>query len=328
MKTLEQDHSNNLSTKSENLKQNRFKLLLETTLGPIILKHLHDDKVIEIMLNPDGKLVIDYLGGDKIVTNDIIPISQASRILKLIATHSETIVTSEQPSLAAELPIKKSRFQGWLPPVVSQASFAIRKRAVKIFTLDDYVKNKIITEKIQTNLIAAIKNKKNIIVIGGTGSGKTTFSNALLAEMSKSDDRILILEDLPELQCSSKDHVAMVTTSQVSMRDLVKGSLRMRPDRIIVGEVRDGTALDLLKAWNTGHPGGLCTIHANSAKGGVNRLRDLMLEAVENIPNSLITEAVDILVFIERTKNGSRKIKDIVELTGVKNNEFIFKSIN
>ena len=311
----------------ENIKTQRFKTLLETTLGPIILNHLYDDKVIEIMLNPDGHLVIDYLGGDKIVTNDIIPLSQASRILKLIATHSETVVTSDQPSLAAELPIKNARFQGWLPPVVTQASFAIRKRAVKIFTLDDYVKNNIITNNIKKNLITAINNRKNIIVIGGTGSGKTTFSNALLAEMSKSDDRILILEDLPELQCTSDDHVSMVTTSMVSMRDLVKGSLRMRPDRIIVGEVRDGTALDLLKAWNTGHPGGLCTIHANSAKGGVTRLRDLMLEVVENVPNSLITEAVDILVFIEKTKDGSRKIKEVLELAGVKNNEFLFNKI-
>ena len=96
---------------TESIKTQRFKTLLETTLGPIILKHLYDDKVIEIMLNPDGHLVIDYLGGDKVVTNDIIPLSQASRILKLIATHSETVVTSEQPSLAAELPIKNARFQ-------------------------------------------------------------------------------------------------------------------------------------------------------------------------------------------------------------------------
>lgn len=321
--------NNNINNNiSDNIKSQRFAKLLETTLGPVILNHLYDDKVIEIMLNPDGHLVIDYLGGEKIVTDDMIPLSQASRILKLIATHSETVVTSEQPSLAAELPIKNARFQGWLPPVVTQASFAIRKRAVKIFTLDDYVKSDIITKSIKNKLIDAIKNRKNIIVIGGTGSGKTTFSNALLAEMSKSDDRILILEDLPELQCKSKDHVGMVTTTMVSMRDLVKGSLRMRPDRIVVGEVRDGTALDLLKAWNTGHPGGLCTVHANSAKGGVYRLRDLMLEVVANVPNSLITEAIDILVFIEKTKDGSRKIKEILELTGVKNNELVFKALN
>lgn len=307
------------------VKDQRFLKLLETTLGPVILKYLNNDDVIEIMLNPDGHLVIDYLGGDKIVTDDIIPLAQSARILKLIATHSETTVTTDQPMLAAELPIKNARFQGWIPPVVAQATFAIRKRALKIFTLDDYVKSGILKQAVKNKLVKAIEARKNIIVIGGTGSGKTTFSNAVLAEIAKSDSRVLVLEDLPELQCSAADHVGMVTTDKVSMQDLVKGSLRMRPDRIVVGEVRDGSALDLLKAWNTGHPGGLCTIHANSVKGGIYRLRDLMLEVVNNVPSSLITESVDILVFIERGKDGSRKIKEVAELVGEKNGDFVLE---
>lgn len=322
---------------NQNTKNQRFMKLLETTLGPIILKYLHDDDIIEIMLNPNGKLVIEYLGNinnkdikynkqdNKIITGHTISLEQAERILKLIASHNDTVVTSDSPMLAAELPIKNARFQGWVPPVVARSSFAIRKRAIKIFSLDDYVKLGALTKTLKDKLTNAIDSRNNIIIIGGTGSGKTTFANAILAQMAKSNSRILILEDLPELQCDAADHVKMVTTNTVSMQDLVKGSLRMRPDRIVVGEVRDGSALDLLKAWNTGHPGGVCTIHANSVIGGLYRLRDLMLEVVHNVPSSLITEAVDILIFIEKTKDGSYKIKEISKLTGEKNGDFIIE---
>ncbi|MDA7742533.1 ATPase, T2SS/T4P/T4SS family, partial [Francisellaceae bacterium] len=162
--------------------------------------------------------------------------------------------------------------------------------------------------------------------VGGTGSGKTTFSNALLDILTGTDDRILVIEDLPELQVRVDDLVTMTTTSHVSMRDLVKGSLRMRPDRIIIGEVRDGAALDLLKAWNTGHPGGVCTIHANSVESVPYRLEDLIQEAVITVPRSLILQSVDLIVFISRDKAGKRKITDISELKGYENGEYILEA--
>ena len=143
-----------------------------------------------------------------------------------------------------------------MPPVALQPSFAIRVPAARVFRLEDYVGGTTMSEAAACALRRAVKSRQNILVVGGTGSGKTTLTNALLAEIANEDHRILILEDTRELQCAAKDCVSLRTQASVSMRDLVRSTLRLRPDRIVVGEVRGGEALDLLKAWSTGHPGG------------------------------------------------------------------------
>jgi P-type conjugative transfer ATPase TrbB len=297
----------------ENRTTRRHLDMLTTSFGEDIVMLLEDPDVIEIMLNPDGKLWAEAYGKGKYFTGIVFNAKQAANIIKLIAAYHQEIADYEHPEVACEIPQSRARFQGWLPPVVVAPAFTIRKRAVRIFTLDNYVEAESLTQEQANQLRAAIKNRQNILVAGGTASGKTTFVNALLYELKDCKDRVVVLEDLPELQITVADCVKLMTTSNISMRDLVKGVLRMRPDRIIIGEVRDGAALELLKAWNTGHPGGVCTIHANSPEATVSRLEDLVHEVVSIVPTHLIREAIDLIVFMQRNHEGKYKVASIAE---------------
>lgn len=289
--------------------------MLATSFGRDILNLLDDDDVIEIMLNPDGKLWAESYTKGKYFTQIVFNENRAANIIKLAAAYHQETVDNLHPEVSCELPGSNARFQGWLPPVAPAPTFTIRKRSTRIFTLEEYFTSGSITLDQMSLLKDHISNRKNILIAGGTSSGKTTFANALLNELKDSDDRIIILEDLPELQIKVKDYVKLTSTSSVSMRSLVKGILRMRPDRIIIGEVRDGAALELLKAWNTGHPGGICTIHANSPEATVSRLEDLVHEAVSSIPKNLIREAVDTIVFMKKNNQGRHAVSSITELT-------------
>ena len=204
-----------------------------------------------------------------------------------------------------------------MPPVVQAPCFSIRKGAVAVFTLDDYVKAGTMTKAQSEALKYAVTSRQNILIVGGTSSGKTTLANALLSQVSKTGDRVLILEDTRELQCEAKDTVALRTHGKnVTLADLVRSTLRLRPDRIIVGEVRGPEALDMLKAWNTGHPGGIATVHANSAKAGLSRIEQLILEGAQVVPRTLIAEAINVIVFISG-RGSKRRIETISRLTGV-----------
>lgn len=291
--------------------EQRHLIMLTTAFGAEIAAFMDDPDIIEIMLNPNGKLWTESLTAGKSFSGIMLDSQQSENIIKLVAASHHIIADSNNPEVACELPESGARFQGWLPPVVSSPSFTIRKRAIRIFSLDDYIKAGSLTKEEAKILSDAVKNHKNIMISGGTASGKTTFANALLNVLKDTRERIIVLEDLPELQVAAKDCVILRTSSTVSMRDLVKGILRMRPDRIIIGEVRDGAALDLLKAWNTGHPGGICTIHANSPEATLTRLEDLVHEVVTVVPKRLIKEAVDLIVFMQRDTKGRYKIADI-----------------
>jgi len=285
--------------------------MLATSFGDDITKLLRDDDIIEIMINPDGKLWADSLTRGKYFVGMTFGSDQTSNIIKLAAVHRNIVADYNHPDVACELPESGARFQGWLPPVVDRPAFTIRKKAICVFTLDDYLAAGSLSVEHAQILRDAIKNKKNILIAGSTASGKTTFANALLNELKDSNERIVVLEDLPELQITADDCVKLRTSNTISMRDLVKGSLRMRPDRIIVGEVRDGAALELLKAWNTGHPGGICTIHSNSSKSTLSRLEDLVQEAVTVVPKRLMKEAIDYIVYMQRHGNGKYKIESV-----------------
>lgn len=313
--------------KSHEIVSGRKLNMLKTAFGDQVLEYLYDDTTIEIMLNPDGRVHYEKLGEGKQISNIILTPQQAENIVKLVAAYKNGVADEKNPEVATDLPFGGARFQGWLPPVVHQATFSIRRRAKSIFTLDEYVKQGALTQTQSDYLKRAVLERKNIIIVGGTGSGKTTFANALLDVLHGADDRILVLEDLPELQVRVDDLVDMTTSTYVSMHDLVKGSLRMRPDRIIIGEVRDGAALDLLKAWNTGHPGGICTLHANSAESTPYRLEDLIQEAVVTVPRNLILQAIDLITFIQRDKKGIRRITDIMELVGFDGEKYQLKSV-
>lgn len=308
--------------------KNRYLEMLATSLGPDIMGLLEDSQVIEIMLNPDGHLWVERLAEGKSFTGVVIPPEQSENIVKLVASYKNEVAGIHNPSVSTEIPFHSARFQGWLPPVVNQPTFAIRKRATHVFTLADYQKTGALSAAAVAYLKKAVLARKNIIVVGGTGSGKTTFANALLALLKDSDDRMLVLEDLPELQIEARDVVMMTTTPKVTMRDLVKGCLRMRPDRIIIGEVRDGAALELLKAWNTGHPGGLCTLHANSVESTPLRLEDLIQESVITVPRNLILQAIDVVVFMDRNAQGLRCVQAIAKLDGYDRGGYILTKVD
>ncbi|SEE64941.1 type IV secretion system protein VirB11 [Rhizobiales bacterium GAS188] len=291
--------------------------MLRTALGPEISAWLADPSVVEVMLNPDGCLWVDRLKGGLCDTGAHLSATDGERIIRLVAHHVGAEVHAGAPRLSAELPETGERFEGLMPPVVAAPSFAIRKPAVAVFTLDDYVAAGIMTASQADVLQLAVAKRRNVLVAGGTSTGKTTLVNALLAEVAKTDDRVVLIEDTRELQCKSPNLVSLRTKDGVaSLSDLVRSSLRLRPDRIPIGEVRGAEALDLLKAWGTGHPGGVGTIHAGSALGALRRLEQLIQEAVITVPRALIAETID-LIAVLAGRGSERKLVEVALVKGL-----------
>ena len=291
--------------------------MLRTALGPAIAQFLEDPATVEVMLNPDGRLWIDRLSEGLSDTGERLSAADGERIIRLVAHHVGAEVHAGSPRVSAELPETGERFEGLLPPVVVAPAFAIRKPAVAVFSLDDYVAAGIMSADQATVLRVAVAERKNILVAGGTSTGKTTLTNALLAEVAKTADRVVIIEDTRELQCRAENLVAMRTKDGVAtLSDLVRSSLRLRPDRIPIGEVRGAEALDLLKAWGTGHPGGVGTIHAGTAIGALRRLEQLIQEAVVTVPRALIAETID-LIAVLAGRGASRRLAELARVEGL-----------
>jgi type IV secretion system protein TrbB len=304
----------------------RLRTMLRTAMGEGLATALGDPAVLEILVNPDGAIRFDCAGKGRVVSDKTMTQADAERIIRLVASHVRSDINPDSPIVSAELPLGPDgaggeRFEGLLPPVARGPCFSIRKPAVRVFTLADYVIAGVISPPQAAILRQAILHRQNILVAGGTSSGKTTLTNALLAEVAEQDERVILIEDTRELRCAAPDVVELRTRpGHVTMGDLVRSTLRLRPDRIIVGEVRGAEALDLLKAWNTGHPGGIATLHANSARGALYRLEQLIQEAVTHIPRALIAEAVDLIVFIRGANaftGQPRHVADIVEVDGL-----------
>lgn len=300
----------------------RRRTMLRTAMGPAITGALADPLVVEVMVNPDGALRLDRLGEGRVDTGVRLEPTQVERIVRLVASHVRAEVHADRPIVSAELPphgdgLAGERFEGILPPVATAPCFSIRKPAVRVHTLADYVGDGIMPAASAQLLAQAVVDRRNILVVGGTSSGKTTLANALLAELVAVDERVILIEDTRELQCAVPDCVPLRTRpGSVGMADLVRSALRLRPDRIIVGEVRGPEALDMLKAWNTGHPGGIATVHANSARSALYRLEQLVQEAVITVPRHMIAEAIDLVVFIAGRGLG-RRVDAIAELAGL-----------
>ncbi len=291
--------------------------MLRTALGPAIAGFLGDASVVEVMLNPDGRLWIDRLSEGLSDTGERLSAADGERIVRLVAHHVGAEVHTGNPRVSAELPETGERFEGLLPPVVAAPAFAIRKPAVAVFTLQDYVVAGTMTADQAEILRQAVADRRNILVAGGTSTGKTTLTNALLAEVSKTSDRVVLIEDTRELQCAAPNLVAMRTKDGVAtLSDLVRSSLRLRPDRIPIGEVRGAEALDLLKAWGTGHPGGIGTIHAGTALGALRRLEQLIQEAVITVPRALIAETID-LVAVLSGRGSTRRLAELGRIEGL-----------
>ena len=295
----------------------RRRAMLRTAMGSAIGAALADPVVIEVMVNPDGSLRLDRLGEGRVDTGERLQAAEVERIIRLVASHVRVEVHAGNPVVSAELPETGERFEGLLPPVALAPCFAIRKPAARVYTLDDYVAGRVMGPLQAETLRTAVAERCNLLIAGGTSSGKTTLANALLAEMAKADERVVIIEDTRELQCAATDCVALRTKSGVvSLADLVRSTMRLRPDRIVVGEVRGPEALDMLKAWNTGHPGGIATVHANSAHAALYRLEQLIQEAVVTVPRQLVAQAIDLVVFI-RGRGEARRVESIARVEGL-----------
>ena len=300
----------------------RRRAMLRTAMGPEIASALADPRTQEIMVNPDGALRLDRLGEGRIDTGVRIPPAQVERIIRLVASHARAEIHGDRPVISAELPPHAEgrageRFEGVLPPVSEAPCFSIRKPAERLHLLEDYVAEGIMPAEAARLLRTAVADRLNILVAGGTSSGKTTLANALLAEMASVDTRVILIEDTRELQCPLPDTVALRTRAgAASMTDLVRSTMRLRPDRIVVGEVRGPEALDMLKAWNTGHPGGIATVHANSARAALTRIEQLVQEAVVTVPRQLIAEAIDIIVFIAG-RGAGRRVAAVARVGGL-----------
>ena len=287
-----------------------------------------DPSVVEVMLNPDGTVWTDRLGKGMQYLCDMSDV-QALQMLGTVAHMLGTVINADNPKVEGELPGDGSRVEGVIPPVVPRPSFNLRKKASAVFSLEEYVKSgRALAEDIEI-LREAVRKRKNILVVGGTGTGKTTFVNAIINEIRllTPQHRLLILEDTQELQCAAENFVAMRTNDNISMQDLLKITMRQRPDRIIIGEVRGKEALDMIKAWNTGHPGGVCTVHANDARAGLLRIEQLISEVSQASMRDLVAEAIDIVVFLVRDPKIGPKLSELISVEGVKDGDYVFRDM-
>ncbi|NIM63948.1 MAG: P-type conjugative transfer ATPase TrbB, partial [Acidobacteria bacterium] len=270
-------------TDAKAVRDERLRKKLERELGPTILEALADAAVLEVMVNGDGQVWCDRLGDGMALLPDRFSPERAESLVGTVASLLDSVANSQRPIVEGELPFFDFRFEGLVPPVVARASFDIRKHASQVFTFEDYLAKNQLCREHAALLQKSIDEKHNIVITGGTGSGKTTFVNALLHEkVSRGDpnQRFVLLEDTRELRCDAHNKVALRTCEATDLTRLVRATMRLRPDAIIVGEVRGREALlDMLKAWNTGHPGGICTVHANSARAALSRLDQLVQEA-------------------------------------------------
>lgn len=324
----------------------RLDAKLRRELGETVLAALKDERCEDIVLNPDSRLWAkrQNAGFECIGT---MPATQAEMVLATIAAYRETVVSHVRPILETELPLDGSRFEGLVPPVVRRPIFAIRLRPKRVFTLDEYERGGILTEHADARnaqrrrdgfresvkglphaeiLRQAVVAKKNILIVGSTGSGKTTLVNAILDAMAKlaPRDRVISIEDTMELQCAVENSVDLRAVGSVTMLDCLRACMRLKPTRIVVGEVRGAEAHVMLKAWNTGHPGGVATVHANDALSGLVRLESLVAEATAAPQQSLIAEAVDLVVFIDEETSlaAGRKVRELLLVTGYENGRY------
>jgi type IV secretion system protein TrbB len=329
----------------------RLEVKLRREVGEQVLALLADDRTEDILLNPDSSLWVKRLG-ESFQYLGSMPAAQAASALSTIAAWRGTVLNHEHPILETELPLDGSRFEGIVAPVVRRPVFAIRLRPRRIFSLADYEAGGILTHredplnKLRRRhdfvgavrglphveiIRTAVKAKKNILVVGSTGSGKTTLVNAILDGLATltPDDRVISIEDTTELQCGVKNYLDLRAVGNVGMLDCLRACLRLKPTRIVVGEVRGAEAHTLLKAWNTGHPGGAATVHANDAMSGLIRLESLVAEATSSPQQALIAEAVDLVIFVdeESAVPAGRKVREVLLVTGYSNGEYAVERV-
>jgi P-type conjugative transfer ATPase TrbB len=297
-----------------------FRDSLCRALGPAVLDALADPDVTEIYVNPGGSLYLDTRSRGRVAAPARLSSEQVLRFLNLVGSRVPMVLNAGRPQIQAELPgdlFLGARLQGFIPPLAAAPSFNLRKPPSTVYSLDDYVLEGILSARHREALAEAVRERRNVLVAGGTASGKTTLVNAVLLEITTAfpRHRIVVLEDTVELRCAAPDHLALRTTDSLRLRDLVKAALRTSPDRIVVGEVRDEAALDLLDAWETGHPGGVATLHANDALAALHRLDRLAQRANAGPQAHLVGDAIHLVAMIA---GGSqrRQVTELVRVQG------------
>ncbi len=306
-------------------KQTRLQQKLWRELGDDIAEWLDSPNIIEVMLNPDGKLWYQDRELGLCHQGETMSSVRAMNLIGTIASLNDTLINEAHPILECELPELGHRFEALIPPIVEAPTFCIRKRAAHIYTLDDYIQQGILTTEQAAILCEAIHNRQTILVVGGPGTGKTTFANALLHAMTKFGDkteRIVILEDTRELQSSTPNTVFLQTSNTINFQQLLRATLRLRPDKICMGECRGAEMLTLLKCWNTGTPGGLATLHANSARAALIRIQEMVAESGSYPQPQLIAEAVNVIVSLSFHPTKGRQVNDILHVTGYSDQDF------
>lgn len=302
---------------AEQLKRLDFKLKRE--FGSYIVGALENPEVLEICVNSDGHIWVEEKTKRLYDTGCAIASENLMAALGTIAAMLGMELNESSSILEGRLPLNGSRIEGTVPPTSQEGpSMSIRKHASAIFPLSQYVEEGRISADAAEYLRGAIRDAKNILIAGGTSSGKTTFANALLRELLSIApmDRLIVIEDTAELQCATTNKQSFVSSESVSMRKLLKTAMRYRPDRIVIGEVRGGEALDLLKSWNTGHPGGLATLHANNAAAALLRMEQLISEVSVTPMPALVAEAIDTVVYMQEFGRVGRQVTEIIRVTG------------
>jgi type IV secretion system protein VirB11 len=305
--------------------------MLATSMGSRLKDLLLDDLVIEIMRNPNGTLWVEKVGKGMYKTDINLSDSDTMRVIHLIARMKETTCTAENPILSAELPENGYRFEANIPPITIAPSFVIRKHSAKIFSLSDYIKAGILTEHQVEVIKKAVTDRKNILVVGGTGSGKTTLVNAILQvfALTEPEAHLLIIEDTRELRYEGENVSCLKASDDIAdMTRCLKSVMRQRPSRIVVGEVRGPEALAFMKSWNTGHPGGLGTIHANSCLEALYRIEMLIEEAGVTPSKQFIARVCNFIIFITKNQQMERKVESFKTVVGLTDKgEYILKDV-
>ena len=300
---------------------------------------LNDPNISEIMVNGPDEVYVEIDG--KIIRDETVSFINHEHILRIIQKMVQPLgktIDSVNPMVDSRLS-DGSRINAIIPPLsVNGPILTIRKFKRSLNSVDDLLRNGTLTRDMAVFLECCVKAKMNIIVCGGTGSGKTTILN-ILSSFISDNERLITIEDAAELRLSQSHVIPLETRTtnydakgEVTMRDLVRNSLRMRPDRIIIGEVRGAEAFDMLQAMNTGHEGSLTTLHANGAVDALNRLETMVLMGNMEIPvlaiRDYIKNAIDIVINVERLSDGRRKVTSINEIVGInENNEITLQEI-
>lgn len=312
-------------TQGQQEKCSRQMQQLKDEFGEACIHLLNDADIKEIMLNPDGRIWFEHKRDGMQETNIAFSYNSAYKLITTVADLCGKIINRQQPILETQLPIFKYRFSAIIPDVVDFPVFCIRKNIKKLFSLSEYVVQGVLTEQQLSLIHCGINARNSILIAGGPGTGKTTLANAILAEMVQIGDanqRIVIIEDTRELSCSASNCVYLKTTRYADFNQLLKSTLRMRPDKICLGECRGAETSVLLKAWNTGTQGGLATIHANNAISALDRMEELSASEGSSAIKRLISIAVKMIVALEFNSTYGRKITEIVRVNDYKNGEY------